>query len=134
VNASDYASAGTYTKAAGQGSCPLAFPKEGLCASIVWGEAPNSAEENKFTLSFFNPQVGTAAAGPFVKPVQTVFVFLWMPKMGHGSSPVTIDVASDGVYNLSRVYFIMQGDWQVRVQLRAGQALVDEAAQNISVP
>jgi hypothetical protein len=130
----DYVNASDQATIASDSACPLSFPKENLCATLVWEAAPNSAAENKFTLSFFDLAAGSAALGPFVNPAQTVFVFLWMPTMGHGSSPLTLESTAAGVYNASRAYFIMPGSWQVRVQLKQGTTLIDEADQNVSVP
>ncbi len=41
-------------------------------------------------------------------------IYLWMPSMGHGSSDITIKEIASGVYELSDIYFIMNGDWQLR--------------------
>jgi hypothetical protein len=53
-------------------------------------------------------------------------VFLWMPSMGHGSSPVAITKLATGIYDISKVYFIMDGEWQIRVQLKAGSTVLEE--------
>lgn len=51
-------------------------------------------------------------------------VVLWMPSMGHGSAPTQTERSVDanenilpGVFNVRNVYFIMGGDWEVRVTL-----------------
>jgi hypothetical protein len=51
-------------------------------------------------------------------------VVLWMPSMGHGSAPTQVERAVDsngnvlaGVFNVRNVFFIMGGDWEVRVTL-----------------
>lgn len=53
-----------------------------------------------------------------------VSVELWMPDMGHGSSPTQVKRATDesgqvipGAFIVSNVYFIMGGKWEVRVTL-----------------
>ena len=53
-----------------------------------------------------------------------VDVVLWMPSMGHGSAPTQVERAVDangnlltGVFNVRNVFFIMGGDWEVRVTL-----------------
>lgn len=55
-------------------------------------------------------------------------VVLWMPSMGHGSAPTQVERAVDangdllsGVFNVRNVYFIMGGDWEVRVTLTDAQ-------------
>lgn len=46
-------------------------------------------------------------------------VYLWMPTMNHGSSPIEITHLSTGIYRLSEIYFIMNGYWQLRIQLKS---------------
>jgi hypothetical protein len=53
-----------------------------------------------------------------------VDVVLWMPSMGHGSAPTQVERAVDangnilkGVFNVRNVFFIMGGEWEVRVTL-----------------
>lgn len=41
---------------------------------------------------------------------------LWMPSMGHGSYPVTIERLSQGVYKASEIFFTMPGDWEIQIQ------------------
>lgn len=53
-------------------------------------------------------------------------VFLWMPSMGHGSSPVTLKKLDTGIYDVSDVYFIMDGDWQIRIQLKNNETILEE--------
>lgn len=40
---------------------------------------------------------------------------LWMPDMGHGSSPVTLNQLGLNKYQVSQAFFIMTGAWEVRV-------------------
>lgn len=53
-------------------------------------------------------------------------IFLWMPTMGHGSSPIAIKKLGTGLYDLSRVYFTMDGLWQLRIQLKSGTTVLEE--------
>ncbi len=46
-------------------------------------------------------------------------VVLFMPDMGHGSSPTKIAKLSEpGHYQVSKLYFTMPGTWEVRVTFR----------------
>lgn len=47
--------------------------------------------------------------------VSDLKVELWMPHMGHGSSPVTITQFGVNKYKITEAYFIMPGAWEVRV-------------------
>ncbi len=60
-------------------------------------------------------------------------IFLWMPTMGHGSSPITIKKLGTGLYDLSQIYFIMDGFWQLRIQLKNGNEVIDEEIFEINI-
>ncbi len=120
-------------------TCPLAFPKHGLCASVEWLVTPNDQDPASFTLRFWSADEGTVS-GPYANPGLSVGVKLWMPDMGHGSAPVTVESARDsdghvlpGIYNGSGASFIMPGDWEVRVQLKNGTALSEEAILEVHI-
>ncbi len=119
--------------------CPLNFEKEGLCAAIVWTKVPSSDNNGTFTVNFWKKDQGSTS-GPFVDPGDTVFVKLWMPAMGHGSSLVTVTPATDstgkseaGSFNASGVYFVMPGAWEIWVQLKQGTQIVDQAKLDYQV-
>jgi hypothetical protein len=57
-------------------------------------------------------------------------VVLWMPSMNHGSALTQVERAVDAngnilaeVYNVRNVYFIMGGDWEVRITLTDAQGV-----------
>lgn len=113
-------------------ACPLDFSHLGYCASVTWTTGPSS-DESAFTLKFWVKN-GGGESGPFVDPAPSVGVKLWMPDMGHGSSPVTITRTEAGVYQVSRVFFIMPGDWEVRVQIKRGTDIQEEVAAPVLIP
>ena len=47
---------------------------------------------------------------------------LWMPDMGHGSSPTRLVRAGDACTKVERVSFVMEGTWEIRVSLADGDA------------
>lgn len=119
--------------------CAYRFEKADLCATHEWIRMPNESEKGLFQIRFWNPKTGSAN-GPFVDPEHSVFVKLWMPDMGHGSSPVTVTatVGSDGsvlpgVFDASDVYFVMGGHWEIWIQLRDGTILFDQAKTDLSI-
>jgi hypothetical protein len=103
--------------------CGLELTKENLCATIVWEAEPTETTKGSFLLRF------SSRSGTPMTPVQTVAVKLWMPTMGHGSSPVQIAPVDPNTYRISDVYFVMAGRWEIHVQLKNGSTLVDEAIQ-----
>ena len=104
-------------------ACALELVKENLCASITWESEPTESTKGVFLLKFTN------VAGAATAPAQAVGVKLWMPAMGHGSSPIQLAAVSAGVYRVSDVYFVMAGRWEIHVQLKNGTAVADEAIQ-----
>ena len=104
-------------------NCPLFFPNSELCASLTWNMGPNQ-EESAFTLKFWKV---TEDSNSLVDPAFSVWTQLWMPAMGHGSSPVMITRLATGIYAVTKVYFIMPGSWDIRIQLKNGKNVVEQA-------
>ena len=71
--------------------------------------------------------------GPYQDLEKDLHVFLWMPSMGHGSSPVKIQKVADGEYDVTNVNFIMGGKWDLRIQLKEGNQVVDEVVVPLSI-
>lgn len=47
---------------------------------------------------------------------------LWMPDMGHGSSPTRLVPAGNACTRIERVNFLMDGVWEIRVRLNDNDA------------
>jgi hypothetical protein len=107
--------------------CSLSFPSNGLCASLTWESGPSGDDENSFTLRFFD---GSGAARD---ADAEVYAQLWMPAMGHGSSPVLVAAQGSGVYSVTRVFFIMPGTWDLRVQLKRNGQVVEQAVTQVTI-
>jgi hypothetical protein len=114
------------------GSCSLEFAQSGLCASLTWDSTPSTEQENEFTLRFWDKANGSAA-GPYRDVADELTVQLWMPSMGHGSSPVQIASQGTGVYAVSHAYFIMPGTWEVRVQLKRNHQLLEQSVVQVKL-
>jgi len=117
-------------------TCPLSFKKETLCASMTWTKEPTDDIKGELTLRFWNGESGSES-GPYVNPQYTVAVKLWMPGMGHGSSPVTVEQETDqtgalidGVYKVSDIYFVMPGAWEIWVQFKQDRTVIDQAKKD----
>jgi len=54
-------------------------------------------------------------------------VVLWMPAMGHGSSPIEVAQLDTGTYRANHVYFVMPGIWEIHFQVRSQETVKDEA-------
>ncbi|MGE5085806.1 MAG: FixH family protein [Bacillota bacterium] len=113
-------------------SCTLNYAQSGLCTSLSWSQGPVSPAESEFILKFWNAKSGSEN-GPYVDPTNSLSVVLWMPSMGHGSSPVTIEKLEPGIFRVRRVYFIMPGEWEIRTFLKNGTTLIDQATITLTL-
>ncbi|MCC7441254.1 MAG: hypothetical protein IT285_06465 [Bdellovibrionales bacterium] len=123
--------------AAPQG-CAFRLQRLDLCASLTWVKQPTNDEAGAFTFRFWSAVDGTEH-GPYVDPIaaapgSSVKVKLWMPSMGHGSSPVKVNAAVDaaglpvvGVFEATEVFFVMGGAWEIWVEIKRGNQVVDRA-------
>jgi hypothetical protein len=91
----------------------------GLHAHLFWEQGPQGTGESIMRIEFMN---GATHAPTEIKSVPSVSLF--MPDMGHGSSPTALQRVLDergqvkvGVYRVLNMYFVMAGNWEVRVQL-----------------
>lgn len=53
---------------------------------------------------------------------------LWMPAMGHGSSPPEVRAMGPTLWHVSEVYFIMAGLWEVQLKLIRDGKKIDETS------
>lgn len=95
-------------------ACPYTLSELKLCATILWESAPSTKTSSSLFLSFQKMDTDYA---PLAEITDTLKVYLWMPDMGHGSSPTTIEKVAPGLYRISRLEFIMAGAWELRVEL-----------------
>ena len=102
------------------------FSTTGHSIDLVWLSPRNSTDVTHFLLIAKQNNIASDLPPDFS-------LFLWMPSMGHGSSPVTIKKIATGVYDISDVYFIMDGDWQIRVQLKNGATVTEEMDFNYTI-
>lgn len=112
-------------------TCEAKFA-DGHCVSIQWETFPTEEDYGSFLLKVFRPNRADGSAvleSPGVVPA----VVLWMPSMGHGSSPVTVEQLDTGTYRASDVFFSMKGDWDIRIQLKQGDDVRDQALVQITL-
>lgn len=93
----------------------LSFKKANFDFIISWVEGPHMGSSH-FVMKTWNKNLGTMN-GPYQDLPNNLFVFLWMPAMGHGSAPVKLNRINDGEYDVSEVQFIMGGKWEIKFQL-----------------
>lgn len=109
--------------------CPLFFQTEHLCFEYKWINRPTQDEMGKIEFKFYvqeKPEVS-------VIPNHKVDVVLWMPAMGHGSRPVTVEQNPNSTYTASKVFFIMPGEWEIRFQLKEDKNVYDQIVEKIKI-
>lgn len=106
-------------------SCELKMPISQFCVNLVWEKVPTDTEKGVFTLQFSLNEAATEL-------LQAPSVVLWMPSMGHGSSPVTVNPVDKGLYRISDVYFVMPGEWEIRIQIKDQNGQVDQVVKKIT--
>lgn len=107
-------------------NCPLFFTTENLCATYAWVKQPTEDATGSFTLKFASPD------GQPADPKMNLKVIIWMPDMGHGSSPVTFTKQAIGDYLVDRVFFSMHGQWQIRIQMKNAAAVAEEQIATVN--
>ena len=116
----------------GTADCTYFFNHSRLCLSYSWVKAPTDTELGTFTFKTYRQNVLDQT------PIQVDLgsipdVILWMPSMGHGSSPVTVEKVDTGTYRATRVFFIMPGEWQIKWQVKQGSTVEDELIVPITI-
>lgn len=96
-------------------SCPFKLINSGNCLSLDWEVSPTAEDFGQFLINTAEEIDGD------------VSVFLWMPSMGHGSSPVTVNSIGVGVYRAFDVFFSMSGDWEIHIQVKKNNEVKDQA-------
>jgi hypothetical protein len=109
------------------GSCDIQFVNSKICADLIWERRPTETESGSFVLEFYSPQ----DRSQFMDPPGSLNVVLWTPSTERESSPVTIEKLAPGQYRVSKVFFIMHGDWEIQLKLRNGSNILDQTVQLI---
>lgn len=97
---------------------------------LTFDQVPNGREANTFLLQLENFDAAKQQEIDF-----NVAVKLWMPSMGHGSSPVKVEKIAPGLFKVTQVYFIMSGDWEIRIQIKDKQTgqLIEQVVQALII-
>lgn len=92
----------------------LVFKNNSLHIRAVFEQPPAVGVEAHLVLQAVNP-----ATHQMVGLSDKIEVELWMPSMHHGSSPTYVEAApyQAGLFYVRDVFFIMSGDWEIRVTL-----------------
>ena len=87
-------------------ACELSFPTQAICGHVTWTQGPFAGTYSDMEI-VFEPEITGL----------TLKVDAWMPAMGHGTRPVVMITRDDGVVEISNIYLMMPGLWQIRATL-----------------
>ena len=118
------------TQAQSISDCEPRFQKSGHCLLWKWEKMPTSATMGKLVFKIARPNLLDGTAIP-VQVTEVPRVVLWMPSMGHGSTPTVVEAVDVGSFRVNNVFFVMPGDWEVRFQVRADDGELDEAVLDL---
>ena len=127
----DTNSAPSYQK--NKADCNVQLKNSKLCLSWLWELKPTETEMGSFVFKIYklNNYDQTAI---MMENGDKVEVVLWMPSMGHGSSPTTVEKLDVGTYRTHDVFFTMPGEWQIKFQFKnLNNELTDEAIVDIQI-
>ncbi len=107
-------------------NCSITFSQSHLCLSWYWEQKPTSKEMGSLIFKTYRLNTFDQTSVPVDMPIVPTLV-LWMPGMGHGSTPTQTTRLDVGTYRASRVFFIMPGEWNLQFQVQNGNDVTDEA-------
>jgi len=99
------------------------FPKIQIGFSMDWIVSPALDELSSFELKLERE----------LTPSQHLNVYLWMPEMGHGSSPVEVQQINSTNYIFSELAFIMPGLWVLHVEVLENNQVLDQWQKSITL-
>ncbi len=92
------------------------FFRLGVDFALTWQNGCPSRDACSFDLALRTPLPEGA----------TVEALLWMPSMGHGSSPIKARQVGQLAWEFTDVHFIMAGKWQLKLRVMQNGAKLDE--------
>lgn len=111
--------------------CVVRFRSLGYCVLWQWERIPTANEVGSAVFKVVRSNA--LDDSPIPIDIESVpALVLWMPSMGHGSSPTKVEQIDIGSYRAKNVFFIMPGEWELRFQLKEGSTVKDEAVANLT--
>jgi len=92
------------------------FPNKTNSFDLKWLTPPSLVELSVFEITLQKS----------LESDQSLHAYIWMPDMGHGSSPIDIKQVSELNYIFSELAFIMPGDWVLHIQILKNNQVIDQ--------
>lgn len=107
-------------------ACSRRFSND-LCIDLRWEKPAVVGEDATLVLIVTNP------SGLLVNTAVVPFVELYMPAHHHGSSPVDVTALAPGIYRADHLNFLMVGEWEIRVQLKQGETVLEQLTWTLTL-
>ena len=112
--------------------CTIKFKNSETCLTWSWEVKPTDSQTGSLIFKIFRKNK-LDASNIYLTPNGEVKLKLWMPEMGHGSSPTQIEMIDIGTFRARSVFFVMPGLWELKFQVWSDQVLSDEAMVNVEI-
>lgn len=112
--------------------CQPRFKDNGGCLIWWWEKMPTSQDLGQLVFKIVRANRLDQTAIPVPLDVDPL-VILWMPSMGHGSTPTRVERIDSGSYRVHDVFFIMPGEWQIQFQIPNVQGQIDEVIVPVTI-
>lgn len=99
------------------------FPYEDIEFTLTWIVPPTLSELSSLEISLNKP----------MEEGISLNAYLWMPDMGHGSSPIEIKKLNSTSYSLNELAFIMPGLWVLHIELIENNRIVHQWQKSITL-
>lgn len=99
------------------------FTNEQLGFSVNWIISPTLDELSSFEFKLERS----------LKSNQNLNVYIWMPEMGHGSSPIEMKQLNSTDYIFNEIAFIMPGLWVLHIEILENNQVVDQWQKSITL-
>lgn len=87
----------------------LSFANGKIQALVSWNVEPQVERESNMVVEF------KTNGGVIPADLKAI---LFMPDMGHGSSPTRVEKISESSFKVSKMYFTMPGVWEIRLTIK----------------
>lgn len=129
ISEADSTTAGQQAAGA-KANCDIQFSSSKYCLSWFWENKPTASAEGSLIFKIYRLNAFDQTAIQLDSQELPQLV-LWMPSMGHGSTPSVVQRLDVGTYRATEVFFIMPGEWDLKFQLKTGSEVTDEALVQI---
>ncbi len=129
ISESDQPNSGPQAAGA-KSNCDIQFSNSKYCLIWFWENKPTSTTQGSLVFKIYRLNAFDQTAIQ-LDTAELPQLILWMPSMGHGSTPTVVQRLDVGTYRASEVFFIMPGEWDLKFQIKSGSEVTDEALVQI---